>query len=80
MLIIFPSDPATTSAAETLRQENIPHQVITIPVTLGYKTDADTAVYIPEDYPNKTDVMTMLSAKSHVIMRVFKTFSLETTP
>lgn len=76
MLIVLPSDPATTAASVTLTALAIGHQLILIPESLGYDTGAKTAIYIDPDIENKSEIMMKLSTKGHVIMRVFKEFTL----
>lgn len=74
MLIVLPSTPMTEKASEFLTGQSVPHQVIAVPESLGYKTGSDTAIYIDSD--DHTDIPMLLTKERFVVMRVFKDFKL----
>lgn len=76
MLIVLPSNPATEKAAEYLKQQEVPHQVIALPKSINYQTGATLAIYF-EQTEAPQQLMTQLSNAGHVIMRVFKEFKAE---
>ncbi len=81
MLIVLPSTPTTENASQWLTERDIPHQVISIPESLGYKTGSDVAIYVQGK--DVTAVPTELTKARFVVMRVFKDFKLpadEPTP
>ena len=75
MLIVLTSTPTTEKASEYLQSQGIPHRVIPIPESLGYKTGADIGIYI--DSADHTGVPMELTRQRFVVMRVFKDFRLE---
>ncbi len=75
MLLIFPSSPMAEKASKYLEGEGVPHRIIAIPESLGYKTGADHGIYI--DSENNMDVPMKLSRERFVVMRVFRDFKLE---
>lgn len=74
MLIVLPSTPTTENASQWLNERNIPHQLIPIPESLGYKTGSDVAIYI--EGSNQQGVPMELTKARFVVMRVFKDFKL----
>ena len=74
MLIVLPSTPATEKASEYLTERAVPHQVIPIPESLGYKTGSDVGIYIESE--DHADVPMALTRQRFVVMRVFKEFQL----
>ncbi|WP_373531933.1 hypothetical protein [Vampirovibrio sp.] len=74
MLIVLPSTPTTENASQWLNERNIPHQLITIPESLGYKTGSDLAIYI--EGSDQQGVPMELTKARFVVMRVFKDFQL----
>ncbi len=72
MLIVLPTTPMTQNASQYLAGENISHQVIDIPESLGYKTGSDIAIYLDSD--DVMDVPMKLSRAHFIVMRVFKEF------
>ena len=76
-LIILPSTPATENASTYLTQQEVAHQVIMVPESLGYKTGSDLAIYLStEVYASHGDIAMLLTRQRFVVMRVFKDFSL----
>lgn len=75
MLIVLPSTPATQNASAWLGERNIPHRLIPVPESLGYKTGSDLAIYI--EGSDHAGVPMALTKARFVVMRVFKDFSLE---
>lgn len=74
MLLFLPSTPMTENASAYLTEHNIPHQVIPVPESLGYKTGSDIAIYVESE--DHTDVPMQLTRQRFVVMRVFKDFKL----
>lgn len=74
MLIVLPSTPTTENASQWLNDRNVPHQVIPIPESLGYKTGSDVAIYIEGN--DQQGVPMELTKARFVVMRVFKDFKL----
>jgi hypothetical protein len=74
MLIVLPSTPTTENASQWLNERNIPHQLISIPESLGYKTGSDLAIYI--EGSDQQGVPMELTKARFVVMRVFKDFKL----
>lgn len=74
MLIVLPSTPTTENASQWLNERSIPHQLITIPESLGYKTGSDLAIYI--EGSDQQGVPMELTKARFVVMRVFKDFKL----
>ena len=74
MLIILPSTPTTQKASDYLSTKQVPHQVIPVPESLGYKTGSDVAIYIESD--DHTGIPMALTKERFVVMRVFKDFKL----
>ncbi|WMU93372.1 hypothetical protein EMOOHJMP_00179 [Microcystis phage MaAM05] len=74
MLIVLPSTPTTENASQWLNERNVPHQVIPIPESLGYKTGSDVAIYIEGN--DQQGVPMELTKARFVVMRVFKDFKL----
>lgn len=74
MFIVMPSDPATLKASEYLESIGVRHMVMDIPEELGYKTSANTGIYIEGQDQEK--IMRDLSTKGFIIMRVFKAFEI----
>ncbi len=74
MLIVLPSTPTTENASQWLNERSIPHQLIPIPESLGYKTGSDLAIYI--EGSNQQGVPMELTKARFVVMRVFKDFKL----
>jgi hypothetical protein len=74
MLIVLPSTPTTEKASEYLKEQGVPHQVIEIPDSLGYKTGSDIGIYI--ESADHTGVPMELTKKRFIVMRVFKDFKL----
>lgn len=75
MLIILPSTPTTEKASEYLASKTVPHRLIPVPESLGYKTGSDLAIYIESD--DHTGIPMELTKERFVVMRVFKDFKLE---
>jgi hypothetical protein len=74
MFIVMPSDPTTLKASEYLESIGVRHRIMDIPSELGYKTTANTGIYLEGD--NLQEIMLKLSAQGFVIMRVFKSFEI----
>lgn len=74
MLIVLPSTPTTEKASDWLNQRDIPHQIIPIPESLGYKTGSDIGIYV--EGQDHAHVPMALTQAQFVVMRVFKDFSL----
>lgn len=74
MLIVLPSTPTTENASQWLHERHVPHQVIPIPESLGYKTGSDLAIYIEGN--DHQGVPMELTKARFVVMRVFKDFKL----
>lgn len=74
MLIVLPSTPTTENASQWLNERSIPHQLISIPESLGYKTGSDLAIYI--EGSDQQGVPMELTKARFVVMRVFKDFKL----
>jgi hypothetical protein len=74
MLIVLPSTPTTENASQWLNERRIPHQLISIPESLGYKTGSDLAIYI--EGSDQQGVPMELTKARFVVMRVFKDFKL----
>jgi hypothetical protein len=75
MLIILPSTPTTENAGRWLEEQGVPHRLIPIPESLGYRTGADIAIYVPGN--DASDVPAALTRARFVVMRVFKDFEPE---
>lgn len=75
MLIVLPSTPTTENASQWLTERAIPHQVIPIPDSLGYKTGSDIGIYI-EGRDHQGVPMELTKAR-FIVMRVFKDFQLQ---
>jgi hypothetical protein len=75
MLIILPSTPTTENASRWLEERGVPHRLIPIPESLGYRTGADIAIYVPGN--DASDVPAALTRARFVVMRVFKDFQPE---
>ena len=74
-MIFLPSTPTTERASEYLKEKQVPHTVIPVPESLGYKTGSDIAIYIESE--DHTGVPMDLTRQRFVVMRVFKDFKLE---
>lgn len=74
MLIVLPSTPTTENASQWLNERGIPHQVIAIPESLGYKTGSDIGIYIESN--DQQGVPMELTKARFIVMRVFKDFKL----
>lgn len=72
MLIVLPSTPTTENASQWLQERGIPHRVIPIPESLGYKTGSDVGLYV--EGADVTAVPAELTKARFVVMRVFKDF------
>ena len=78
MLIVLPSDSTTIKASAWLKGRGVNHRMIRIPDSLGYRTTATIALYLPD--ATHTDAKTMMmdfSAEGFVIMRIFQDFHLD---
>lgn len=75
MLIVLPSTPTTENASQWLTEREIPHQVIEIPESLGYKTGSDIGIYI--EGSDHQGVPMELTKARFIVMRVFKDFKLQ---
>lgn len=74
VLIVLPSTPTTENASQWLSEQEIAHQVIPIPESLGYKTGSDIAIYV--EGKDVTHVPAELTKARFIVMRVFKDFKL----
>ncbi|MEB3288048.1 MAG: hypothetical protein VKJ04_11160 [Vampirovibrionales bacterium] len=72
MLIVLPSTPTTQKASEYLHEKQVPHDLIPIPDSLGYKTGSEIGIYIESE--DHTGVPMELTRERFVVMRVFKDF------
>jgi hypothetical protein len=75
MLIVLPSTPTTENASQWLTERGVPHRLIPIPESLGYKTGSDIAIFV--EGTDVTGVPAELTKARFIVMRVFKAFKLE---
>lgn len=74
MFVVMPSDATTLKASEYLQRAGIKHMVMDIPEELGYKTTANTGIYIEGN--DQEQILRKLSSEGFVIMRLFKSFEI----